>query len=84
MAVATGTILARRSDELRPSLRIVPLVGMASAVALTPMLATGVPVIVRLAVSTILYAVVLLLTRALPPELDALLPAGVVRRLASR
>jgi hypothetical protein len=41
-------------------------------------------VIARLAVSTILYAVVLLLTRALPPELDALLPTGVVRRLASR
>jgi O-antigen/teichoic acid export membrane protein len=84
VAIVSGVVLARRSPELRLSLRIVPLVGLAAAVALTPMLATGVPVIVRLAGSTALYAVVLLITRALPAELDALLPATVAHRLRSR
>ncbi|HTD57804.1 MAG TPA: hypothetical protein VK672_02820 [Solirubrobacteraceae bacterium] len=81
MAAVAGVVLARRHSELRPSLRILPLVGLAAGVALTPMLASGIPVIVRLLASTSLYGVVLILTRALPPELGALLPDGLARRL---
>lgn len=82
MAIVAGIVLVRRHSELRPSLRIVPLVALAAAVALTPMLATGIPVILRLILSTMLYGVVLILTRALPAELGALLPHGLARRLS--
>jgi O-antigen/teichoic acid export membrane protein len=81
MATVAGMVLVRRHSELRPSLRIVPLVGLAAAVALTPMLASGIPVIVQLVASTALYGVVLILTRALPPELGALLPDALARRV---
>jgi O-antigen/teichoic acid export membrane protein len=83
-ASATGALLVRRRPELRPSLRIVPLVLLAAGVALLPMLATGVPEIVQLALSTVLYAVVLLLTRALPPELGVLLPDSLAIHLPTR
>lgn len=83
-ASATGALLVRRRPELRPSLRIVPLVVLAAGVALIPMLATGVPDIVQLVVSTMLYGVVLMLTRALPPELGALLPDSLARHLPTR
>jgi O-antigen/teichoic acid export membrane protein len=83
-AAASGLLLVRGRPELRPSLRIFPLVALAAGVALLPMLATGVPVIARLALSTALYGVVLVLTRALPSELGALLPDSLARRLPTR
>lgn len=83
-AGASGLLLVRGRPELRPSLRIFPLVALAAGVALLPMLATGTPVIARLALSTALYGVVLVLTRALPSELGALLPDSLARRLPMR
>jgi len=83
-AVATGLLLVRGRPELRPSLRVFPLVALAAGVALLPMLATETPVIARLAASTVLYGVVLLLTRALPSELGALLPDSLARHLPTR
>jgi O-antigen/teichoic acid export membrane protein len=79
IALATATTFSFRRPRLRAPLRVLPRVAVAVAVALTPMLLTGVPVIARLAISTPLYVIVLLLTRALPPELGALwdrLPIG--------
>lgn len=81
-AVVTALTVVRRRPLLRPSLRVLPRVSLAVAVGLAPMLLGGVPVIARLAISTLLYAGVLFATGALPPELGALLPsrlAGLAR-----
>ncbi len=82
-AVVTAIVVVRRRPSLHPSLRVLPRAGLAAAVALAPMLLPGTPVIARLAISTSLYLAVLLLTRALPPELGALLPGESARDHAS-
>ena len=51
-----------------------PFVALAAAVGLTPLAMTGLPVIVRLVISTTLFGGVVLLTRTLPPELMNLAP----------
>lgn len=79
-AAASGLVLSRHRRELRPKLRVLPRVSLAAAVSLTPILIDGLPVIARLAISTVLYVFVLLATRALPPELGALLPARLTGR----
>jgi O-antigen/teichoic acid export membrane protein len=79
MVVAQAAAVVRGRPQLRPSMRIVPRVGMAAAAGLVPLAAAGVPTIVRLLVSTVLFGLVLLLTRAFPPELMDLIP-----RLRSR
>ena len=68
-AIAAAVALTRLNPALEPPLKVVPKVILASALALTPMLLTGVPVIVRGAISTAIYAAVLLATRAFPAEL---------------
>lgn len=76
-AIAT----ARARPEIRIPLKIVAPVTLASAAGLLPLALTGVgvPVIVRLLLSTILFASTMALLRAFPPELLELLPVG--RRL---
>jgi len=59
---------------MRPSLRHVPFIALATACAAAPALLTSLPVIVRLLISTVLFAGVILLTRAYPAELLDLLP----------
>lgn len=66
--------LIRRRSQLRPSLRVVPRVALAAALGLTPLAMAGVPILVRLVISTALFAATLVATRALPQELEALLP----------
>ena len=84
-AVVLAAAVIRGRPQLRPSLRILPRVALAAALGLTPLAMTGVPVIVRLAISTTLFVVALLLTNALPPELRALIPASISRsKLAGR
>jgi O-antigen/teichoic acid export membrane protein len=74
LAVVQCTMVVRRRPQLRPSLRILPGVALAAALGLAPLALTPVPVIVRLVISTALFAGALLLTRAYPPELLDLLP----------
>jgi O-antigen/teichoic acid export membrane protein len=76
-AAASAVVVVRRRPSLRPSLGVVPRAALAGGLALTPMLLTGVPVIVRLVISTALYAAALLALGAFPSELGALLPGFV-------
>lgn len=66
--VQAGAIVRSR-PHLRPPLRVLPRVAIAAALALTPLAMTGLPVIVRLVISTALFGAVVLATRAYPPEL---------------
>ncbi len=72
-AIAECLAVIHRRPQLRPSLRIVPGVVLATALGLVPLALTGIPVIVRLVISTALFAGALLVTRAYPPELLELL-----------
>jgi O-antigen/teichoic acid export membrane protein len=73
-------VAIRGRPELRPSLRVLPRVALAAAVALTPLALTGAPVILRLLLSTCLYGIVVLVLRVLPAELASLLPARLAQR----
>lgn len=83
LAVTQCLAVIHGRPALRPSLRIVPGVALAAALGLVPLAMGGVPVIVRLIISTALFAGALLITRAYPPELIDLLP-GIGDRLARR
>jgi O-antigen/teichoic acid export membrane protein len=72
-AIAAGLVLMRGRAHLKPSLRVLPKVAGAALIGATPALLTGVPVIGRLALSSALYAVVLLALRAFPSDLPRLL-----------
>jgi O-antigen/teichoic acid export membrane protein len=82
-AVGGAVILIRHHAGLRPPLRVIPRVAAAAALGLVPLLFGGVPVILRLAISTVLYSSVLLATRAFPTELLDLLPRGRFHTKAS-
>ncbi|HEY4428071.1 MAG TPA: oligosaccharide flippase family protein [Solirubrobacteraceae bacterium] len=74
-AVGNGLLLVRGRPHLAPRLRAVPRVAVAALLGATPALAVGLPVVVRVFLSTAIYAVVLLALRAPPRELLALVPA---------
>lgn len=78
--VQAATVIHGR-PHMRPSLRVVPRVAIATTVALTPLALTGIPVILRLLLSTCLYGIVVLGLRTLPAELASLLPARLARRV---
>lgn len=82
-ALLQALVVAHERPPLRPSLRVVPYVILASAVGLIPLALTGLPTIVRLAISVALFGAVVLVTRALPAELIDLLPWRRVDRGAS-
>lgn len=71
---AQAVAVVRDKPELRPPLRVLPFVALAAALGLLPLALTGLPVIVRLLISTTLFGAVVLVTRALPPELMDLAP----------
>lgn len=73
-AIVEGLAVVRGRPRLRPSLRSIPLVALAAAAGLLPLALTGLPVIVRLVISTTLFAGVILSTHAYPPEVLDLLP----------
>jgi O-antigen/teichoic acid export membrane protein len=73
-AVLQGLAVVHGRPQLRPSLRNVPFVAIAAGAGLLPMALTGVPVVVRLLISSALFATVILLTRSFPPELRDLVP----------
>jgi O-antigen/teichoic acid export membrane protein len=75
VGIVSAVVVCRHNRELRPPLRVVPLVAIAAGVAVVPLWLDGVPTILRVCISTAAYFVVLVITRALPPELSVLLPA---------
>ena len=79
LAVIGARVLARGRSHLRPSLRVLPKVALALALAATPVL---IPISepARVALSCVLYLIALLLLRALPSELLDLVPARRLRR----
>jgi O-antigen/teichoic acid export membrane protein len=86
-AILQALAVVAGRPALRPSLRVLPRVALASAAGLAPLAlaSAGVPTILCLAASTVLYAVVLLLVRALPRELlDLVPPLGPLARLGGR
>jgi O-antigen/teichoic acid export membrane protein len=80
-ATVGALILSHGRPQLRPSLRTVPRVALATALGLVPLALTGLPVIVRLVISTVLFGATVVATRALPTEAKAVLPDAVSRRL---
>lgn len=76
LAVVQALAVVRGRPGLRPSLRVLPRVALATALGLAPLalVGLGVPTIVRLLVSSILFFGVIAGTRAYPPELLDLLP----------
>jgi O-antigen/teichoic acid export membrane protein len=80
-AIAGAVVLAHARPHLRLSLRILPKVALATFIGATPALLGSVPVIGRVFLSTFLYTLVLLLLRALPPDLLAILPSFRTRPL---
>jgi O-antigen/teichoic acid export membrane protein len=80
-AIIGAWLLSRRRAHLRPSMRVLPKVALALAVAALPaLLPISEPA--RVVLSLVLYLIVLLGTRALPAELLALVPANRLRRTA--
>jgi O-antigen/teichoic acid export membrane protein len=82
LALADCLAVIHRRPQLRPSLRIVPGVALAAALGLAPLALTGIPVIVRLLISTALFGGAVLVTHAYPRELVELVP-GLRARAAS-
>jgi O-antigen/teichoic acid export membrane protein len=84
-AILLAAAVIRGRPRLRPSMRVLPRVALAAALGLVPLAMTGIPVVVRLAISTALFGATLLISRALPPELEALIPDSLSRlKLAGR
>jgi O-antigen/teichoic acid export membrane protein len=74
-AIASGLLLFRGRPHLVPRLRVLPRAAVAALPGASPALATGLPVLVRVILSTIVYWLVLLVLDAPPPELYEALPA---------
>jgi O-antigen/teichoic acid export membrane protein len=73
-AVLQAIAVVRRRPQMRPSLRSIPFVAIATGAGLLPIALTGLPVIVRLLISSVLFVGVILATGAFPPELRDLVP----------
>jgi len=73
-AVAAWVALCTARPELRPSLRIVPGIAAASLAGCAPLLIGSLPVVARVALSSVLFLAVVLATRSYPREISELLP----------
>jgi Na+-driven multidrug efflux pump len=78
-AVGGGVLLVRGRPHLTPSLSIVAKVALAALLAATPALITDLSVLMRTTLAAVIYGLMLLLLKALPRELLALLPARLDR-----
>jgi O-antigen/teichoic acid export membrane protein len=79
VAIVQAWALARHGHPLRQSLPIVPKVALAAGAALSPLALSGVPTLARLAISTVIFAAVVVITRATPTEVLDLLPGDRFR-----
>jgi O-antigen/teichoic acid export membrane protein len=79
-AIGNGLLLVRGRPHLAPSLRVVPRVALAALLGASPALLEGLPVVLRLLLSTAIYAAALLALKAPPPELLTLVPKRLARR----
>jgi O-antigen/teichoic acid export membrane protein len=80
VGIAQAVVVIRGRPKLRPSLSVIPRVALATLAGLIPLAFSGVPTIVRLCISTALFAVVVLATRAVPPEILQMIPVWVPGR----
>jgi O-antigen/teichoic acid export membrane protein len=80
--IVQAAAVVRGRPALRPSLRVVPFVALAAGAGLTPLLMTGVPVIVRVFISTVLFSVIVLASGTVPREMLDLMPPVVGRTRA--
>lgn len=78
-ATVGGVVLVRGRPHLMPRLSVLPKVGLAGMLGALTLLLSGLPVTVRLALSTLIYAAVIFALRALPEELNVVLPP-ILRR----
>jgi O-antigen/teichoic acid export membrane protein len=74
VTIVQAVAVVHGRPALRPSLRVLPRAALAAAVGIVPIAFTGLPVIVRLLASTVLFGACVLATRALPEELLDLAP----------
>jgi O-antigen/teichoic acid export membrane protein len=74
IAIVQAVAVVHGRPSLRPSLRVLPRVALATALGLAPIALTGLPVIVRVLISTALFGAVVLASGALPRELLDLMP----------
>jgi O-antigen/teichoic acid export membrane protein len=79
LAIGLLVGLVRTRRELRPKLGIVLKVFLAAAPAVALALLAGVPSLVRTLLALCAYGLVIVLTRAVPPEVLELLPAPLRR-----
>ncbi|HTB70242.1 MAG TPA: hypothetical protein VK707_04620 [Solirubrobacteraceae bacterium] len=79
-AVVNGLLLVRGRPHLAPSLRVVPRVALAALLGSAPALLGGLPIVLRVLLSTTIYVAALLALRAPPPELLTLVPGRLARR----
>jgi hypothetical protein len=83
-AAGVGGLLAcRRGGMARPDLGVLSKVGSAAVVAVVSALVISAPAVVRSVLACSIYAAVVLLTRALPQEVWAILPPGWRRSASS-
>lgn len=73
-AVVPAILLVHGRPHLRPGLGVVPKVAVAALVGAAPLLVPGLPVALQVLISTALYGLALLVLKAVPRELAALLP----------
>jgi PST family polysaccharide transporter len=78
-AVVQAIVVVHGRPELRPSLRVLPFTALAAAAALVPLVLSGVPAIVRLGLSTVVFVAVIVTTRTVPREVLDVLPAALRR-----
>jgi O-antigen/teichoic acid export membrane protein len=74
VAIAQAAAVVHGRPQLRPSFYVVPRVTLAAGLGLIPLAFDSLPVVVRLAISIVLFGATVIATRALPAELGALLP----------
>jgi O-antigen/teichoic acid export membrane protein len=76
VTLAVGYVIAIASGhpELRPKLRVVPRVALAAAPAVALGLALPLPSVARAVIALLVYAALILATRAVPQEILQLLP----------
>jgi O-antigen/teichoic acid export membrane protein len=79
LALATLAALVRAAPELRPRLRVLAKVALATLPAVALALGPGLPSLARMLLALGAYGLVILLTRAVPREVLELLPSRLQR-----